>query len=88
MARHLREAGHRVTFVASDAFGSLLGDDERSVVRARDLKSARLLRVALGRGPLPTVGPGAAVERDPPGLLTKVLVPDAHVVAIIAVAPK
>jgi glycosyltransferase involved in cell wall biosynthesis len=86
MARHLREAGHRVTFVASDAFGSLLGDDERSVVRARDLKSARLLRLALGRGPLPTVGPGAAVERDPPGLLTKVLVPDAHVVSWLPAA--
>ena len=86
MARHLREAGHRVTFVASDAFGSLLGDDERSVVRARDLKSARLLRAALGRGPLPAAGTGAAVERDASGLLTKVLVPDAHLVSWLPAA--
>ena len=86
MAHYLRAAGHRVTFVASDAFGSLPDDETNSVVRARDLKSTGLLRWALRRGPLPEPGPGAAVERPPSSLLTKVLVPDSHVVSWLPAA--
>ena len=57
------------------------------VVRARDLKSARLLRAALGRGPLPTAGPGRRRRaRRRPRLLTKVLVPDAYVVSWLPAA--
>jgi len=86
MAHYLRAAGHRVTVVASDAFGSLPDDETSFVVRARDLKSARLLRLALRRGPLPEAGQGAAVERPPSSLLTKVLVPDTHVVSWLPAA--
>jgi glycosyltransferase involved in cell wall biosynthesis len=86
MARYLRAAGHEVTVVASDAFGALPDDHDLSVVRAHDLKSARLLRAALRRGPLPTGGRGAAVERPASSLLTKVLVPDAHVVSWLPAA--
>ena len=88
MAHYLREAGHRVTFVASDAFGSLPEDDAQSVVRARDLKSMRLLRRALRRGPMPEAGRGAAVERPPSSLLTKLVVPDTHVVSWLPAAAR
>lgn len=81
MAHYLRAVGHRVTVVASDAFGSMADDAEASVVRARDLKSMRVLRGVLRRGPLPDSSQGAAMERPPPWLLTKTLVPDAHVVS-------
>ena len=86
MAHYLRDAGHRVTFVASDAFGSLPDDEENTVVRARDLKSAAFLRKALRRGPLAAGGRGAAVERPPTAILTKVLVPDTHVVSWLPAA--
>ena len=81
MAHYLCAAGHRVTFVASDAFGSLPDDEVNSVIRVRDLKSVALLRRALRRGPLPESGQGAAVERPPSSLLTKVVVPDTHLVS-------
>jgi len=86
MARHLRAAGHHVTFVASDAFGSSADDEEASVVRAHDLKSSGILRKVLRRGPMPTRGQGAATERAPSSLLTKVFVPDAHVVSWLPAA--
>jgi len=86
MAHYLRAAGHRVTVVASDAFGSLPDDEANSVVRARDLKSAGLLRRVLRRGPLPEPGQGAAVERPPSSLLTKILVPDTHIVSWLPAA--
>jgi glycosyltransferase involved in cell wall biosynthesis len=81
MARYLRAAGHEVTVLASDAFGGLPDDAEQGVVRARDLKSAGGLRRVLGRGDLAAPGAGAVAERPAPALLTKVLVPDAHVVS-------
>jgi len=86
MAHYLRAAGHRVTFVASDAFGALPDDEPSSVVRARDLKSMRLLRRALRRGPMPEAGQGGAAELPPSSLLTKVLVPDAHLVSWLPAA--
>jgi glycosyltransferase involved in cell wall biosynthesis len=86
IAHYLRAAGHRVTFVASDAFGSLPDDEANSVVRARDLKSTRLLRRVLRRGPLSEPGLGAAVERPPSSLLTKVFVPDSHIVSWLPAA--
>ncbi len=86
MARYLRDAGHRVTIIASDAFGSLPDDGERSVVRAHDLKSTGFLRKVLARGAMPAGGQGAAAERPPSTLLTKVFVPDAHVVSWLPAA--
>lgn len=88
MAHHLRAAGHRVTFVASNAFGSLPDDETASVVRTRDLKSARLLRGTLRRGRMADPGRGAAVERPPSFLLTKVLVPDSHLVSWLPTATR
>jgi glycosyltransferase involved in cell wall biosynthesis len=81
MARHLRAAGHDVRFVASDAFGTLPDDAELGVERVTDLKSAHLLRRLLGRGEMAPPGAGALAEAPPTPLLTKVLVPDAHVVS-------
>ncbi len=81
MGRHLRAAGHEVAFVASDAFGTLPDDEEQRVARARDLKSMALLRRVLRRGDLASPGAGAVSERPAPALLTRILVPDAHVVS-------
>jgi glycosyltransferase involved in cell wall biosynthesis len=81
MGRHLRAAGHEVTILASDAFGSLPDDADQRVVRVRDLKSTPALRRVLGRGALAEPGTGATAEPPAPALLTKVLVPDAHVVS-------
>jgi len=88
MARCLREAGHSVTILASDAYGGLPDDDELGVVRVADLKSSRPLRRLLRRGELatPAAGPDATLELPPPGLLTKVLVPDAYVVSWLPAA--
>jgi glycosyltransferase involved in cell wall biosynthesis len=80
MARHLRRAGHSVTVVATDAFGRLPGDGELGIVRVRDLRSTGLLRRVLRRGELPVAG-GSFAEIPPTALLTKVFVPDAHVVS-------
>lgn len=86
MARYLRAEGHRVTFVATDAFGALPDDRKDSVVRARDLKTMRLLRHILRRGPMPEAGLGAAAARPSSSLLTKVLVPDAYLVSWLPAA--
>src|SRR5436305_10675657 len=80
MATYLRRAGHSVTVVATDAFGSLPNDEEQSVVRVADLRSARPLRRLLRRGNLTVVG-AATLERPPPRLLTSLIVPDAHIVS-------
>lgn len=90
MARHLRAEGHRVTIVASDAFGALDGDAERDVVRAHDLKSSPLLRRVLGRGALAETGAGTGATAEPPApaILTKVLVPDAHLVGWVPSAAR
>jgi len=84
MSRYLRDAGHTVSILASDAFGGLPDDDELGVVRVGDLKSARPLRRLLRRGdlaPLTGSGPEAGLELPQTALLTRVLVPDAYVVS-------
>jgi glycosyltransferase involved in cell wall biosynthesis len=81
MARYLRAAGHDVRILASDAFGGLPDDREQGVVRVRDLKTAGPLRRVLGRGELAPPGAGAHAEPPAPALLTRVLVPDAHVMS-------
>jgi glycosyltransferase involved in cell wall biosynthesis len=85
MARYLRRAGHSVTVVATDAFGRLADDDEFGIIRVGDLRSARPLRRLLRRGALPVAG-AQSVEVPPTALLTKVFVPDAHVVSWLPVA--
>jgi glycosyltransferase involved in cell wall biosynthesis len=79
LARYLREAGHRVTVLATPLYGRLDDDQLQGVVRVHDLRSTRILRRALRRGDPPTVS--AAVVTPPPGvLLERVFVPDAHAV--------
>jgi glycosyltransferase involved in cell wall biosynthesis len=80
LARYLRDAGHTVTVVATDAYGTLDDDNRLGVERVGDLRSSGLLRMLLRRGRRLQVGV-TAVERPPGALLTRVLVPDAHVVA-------
>ena len=75
LARYLREAGHSVTIVATDAFGTLPDDAANGVLRPRDLRAVRLLRQSLRRG-------GAATLDAPESaMLTRILVPDAEVVS-------
>src|SRR5689334_8983751 len=84
MSHYLREAGHRVTILASNAFGGLPGDEELGVIRVSDLKSSPFLRRLFRRGelaPLTGTGADAGLELPPTALLAKVLVPDAHVVS-------
>ncbi len=80
MARHLRRLGHEVTVVACDAWGRLPDDAELDVVRVGDLRSARPLRRLLRRGKLLVAGDEGTLEAPPTALLTKVFVPDMHVV--------
>lgn len=81
MARHLRKAGHRVTIVATDAYGVLENDDELGVVRVPDLRTWPPLRWALRRGDLVAASGDISDEAPSPAILTKVLVPDAYVVS-------
>jgi glycosyltransferase involved in cell wall biosynthesis len=85
LARHLRMLGHRVTVVATNAFGTLDPDAERGVVRVGDLRSVGVLRRLLRRGDLP-VGGSTAIDVPAGALLTKVLVPDMNVVTWLPAA--
>jgi glycosyltransferase involved in cell wall biosynthesis len=79
MARHLRARGDDVTVVTSSIHGRL-PDDRDSVHRCGDLANLQGLRWLLRRPRVPE--PGAAPLQTPaPRLLTRVLVPDSHVVS-------
>jgi glycosyltransferase involved in cell wall biosynthesis len=77
MAPHLRELGHDVKVVTTTLFGTL-PDDKPNVVRTPDLRSTRLLRLALRRPPADTP---TAHSAPVPTLLASGLVPDAGVVS-------
>ncbi len=78
MGRHLRERGHEVSVLTTDAFGTHPDDAAHGVVRTHDAVSHPALRKLLRRPPL-TAGDGSVpVEKPPPGLLTKVVVPDMY----------
>lgn len=79
MSRYLRELGHSVTILASDAWGTLPDDKEQGVVRVSDLRSSHLLRRLLRRGDLRSAD-GTDLELPPTALLTRVVVPDAGAV--------
>lgn len=79
MMRYLREQGHSVTIVASNAWGVLPDEEEAGVVRVGDLRSRSSLRWVLGRGELRLDG-YEGLERPPQALLTKVFVPEMNVV--------
>jgi glycosyltransferase involved in cell wall biosynthesis len=76
----MRGFGHSITIVASDAWGTLPDDQEIGVVRVGDLRASKSLRRLLRRGKLRVEGDSELVEPPPTALLTKVLVPEMHVV--------
>ena len=79
LSKYLRGLGHEVTVVTTSAFGTLPSDDRDSVARTGDLAAVDGLRRLLRRPPLPMAGGGAsAPEKPPPGMLTRVMVPDAY----------
>jgi glycosyltransferase involved in cell wall biosynthesis len=80
LARYLREAGHSVTIVATDAFGTLPDDVANGVLRPRDLRTLRLLRRTLRRGDAAKLGTADSA------MLTRLLVPDAEVVSWLPTA--
>ncbi|HWC26821.1 MAG TPA: glycosyltransferase, partial [Solirubrobacteraceae bacterium] len=80
MADHLRRLDHDVTVVTSGVHGALADDAERQVIRTGDLTQWAALRRLLRRPPLGA--PGAAPVVTPaPALLTRVVVPDPHLVS-------
>jgi glycosyltransferase involved in cell wall biosynthesis len=89
MVRHLRLLGHAVTVLTTDAFGMTRDpEQERGVVRAADLTSARSLRRLMRRGPMPPPSdlpaaerPRELIETPLPEGLRKIFIPDLYVVA-------
>ena len=79
MSHYLRELGHSVTIVASNAWGVLPDDAPSDVVRASDLRASAALRRLLRRGELRVEGYGG-LEQPPTPLLTKVVVPELSLV--------
>jgi glycosyltransferase involved in cell wall biosynthesis len=80
MSYYLREMGHSVTVVACNAWGVDPADVELDVLRVGDLRSSSALRRLLRRGSLTLAGDPLIPEPPPTALLTKVFVPDIHVV--------
>ncbi len=80
MSKYLRGMGHDVTVLTTSAFGSLPDDAKNQVVRSGDLVAATWLRRLLGRPPLPEPGKQPPVDTPPPGIVTRVAVPDPYVV--------
>src|SRR4051794_10143151 len=78
MARHLRSRGHEVSVLTTGAFGRHQDDEANGVIRTRDVVTARPLRAALRRPPLVAADGSVPVEKPPPGLLTRVIVPDMY----------
>jgi glycosyltransferase involved in cell wall biosynthesis len=84
MSKYLRSRYHDVKIITSRAHGTLPDDGER-VIRTGDLTGSEALRRLLRRPALPT--PGVVAAQTPaPALLTKVFVPDAHLVSWIPTA--
>ncbi len=77
MTKYLRRAGHDVTVLTTSAFGSLPDDDDR-IVRTTDLIASDALRRLTRRPPLPEPDGQPVTDKPPPGLFTKVLVPDIY----------
>jgi glycosyltransferase involved in cell wall biosynthesis len=87
LAKYLRRAGHSVTIVTTDAFGTAADDEDHDVHRTRDLVTVDLLRRAMRRPTLAdaTTGGGGT---EPPGLLTQVVVPDAYAASWVPFAAR
>lgn len=79
MRRHLVARGHEVTVLTTSAFGAREEDRGEDVVRTRDLMASPALRRVLRRPPLVAADGGApAADPAPPGVLTRLLIPDAY----------
>jgi glycosyltransferase involved in cell wall biosynthesis len=78
MSKYLRRFGHEVSILTTSAFGSLPDDAERDVIRSGDLIAAPWLRGLLRRPPLPKPGQPAEVDKAPPGIITRIIVPDPY----------
>jgi glycosyltransferase involved in cell wall biosynthesis len=80
MSDHLTRLGHEVTVITSAVHGALDDDAGRRIVRTADLGTSSTLRRLLRRPPLGA--PGAAPVITPaPAPLTRVVVPDSHLVS-------
>jgi glycosyltransferase involved in cell wall biosynthesis len=86
MAKYLRRAGYDVTILTTAAFGQMGVADETGVVRANDLMAARWLRALLRRPSLPVGGETAPVDKPVPGVITKTIVPDHHLLTWVPLA--
>lgn len=87
IAKYLRRAGHEVTFLSTNAYGALPDDSANEVVRASDVASNERLRRLLRRPDLPTTATTAqVVEKRPPALLSKVIVPDGYLLSFVPAA--
>ncbi len=80
MVRHFSALGHQAWVVTSASTGALPDDGERGVVRATDLATSPSLRRVLRRPALARPG-DTAIETPAPALLTRVFVPDSHLVS-------
>ena len=78
MKKYLERLGYRVTVLTTNAYGHLPTDTAERVVRAPDLVSSRKLRGMLRRPGLPQPGQAVQIDRAPPAVLTKVVVPDIY----------
>jgi glycosyltransferase involved in cell wall biosynthesis len=80
--KYLGRLGHEVTVVTTSAFGRLPDDENRGVVRTGDLNTSPPLRKLMRRPPIPLQENGAsAVEKPPPSVLTRTIVPDPSLVS-------
>jgi glycosyltransferase involved in cell wall biosynthesis len=86
LVKYLRRAGHEVTVVTTSAFGSQPSDAANLVVRTRDLAAAGALRRLLRRPPLRVEDNDLSVAKPAPGVLTKVVVPDAYAISWVPFA--
>jgi glycosyltransferase involved in cell wall biosynthesis len=77
MADSLRELGHQVTILTTEAWG-LDGADEHGVLRSRDLSASTRLRRLLSRPELPSPGKPPRIQKPAPRLLADGLVPDGY----------
>jgi glycosyltransferase involved in cell wall biosynthesis len=76
MSKYLRRFGHEVSVLTTSAFGTLPDDAEKDIARAPDLIAAPWLRALLRRPALPRQGESAAVDKPPPAIITRTVVPD------------
>ena len=81
MARHLRAFGVEVTILTTRSFGRSSVDQEMQVIRTGDAAASPTLRRLLGRESISESALVAPPDQAPPGLLTRLIVPDPLIVS-------